>query len=84
MNNLIKEIENAIETAIGGFTQRISAKYNIKVDDLMELWSSKDEYKIATRVVSNKVIPEKPNTCEDLNESDNLELSEISKLCCKI
>jgi hypothetical protein len=61
MNTLIKEIEYAIASAVGRFSQRIAEKYNIEVDELTELWASGGETENSTRVVQKKVTPKKPN-----------------------
>ena len=65
MNTLIKEIENTIEAAVASFVQRIAEKYDIEVDELMELWAYGGETNTTTsRVVQKKVTPNKSNVCK--------------------
>jgi hypothetical protein len=56
MNNLIKEIENAIESAIGGFAQRVADKYSLNIDELMKLWTGGEE---ETKVEPKKAVTKK-------------------------
>lgn len=63
---LLQEIENIIQTAINDFIQRISQKYDIEIDHLMELWVSGSETKI-TDVLPNKPTTQKLITTKNLS-----------------